>query len=234
MDNFIIGGIAAIISRTATAPLEIIRIQQQNKYMRQSILTTYQREGIRSLFKGNGLNCVRIFPQNAISYGLYEAMKPNPFAATIAGTISILAIYPIENLRSRFSLQSVQYNTIRNIRIQSLYGGLMTSLIGYATFTTINYNLYDTLKHHTSIAGGLSGMLAVSITYPTDIIRRRQQLQGFHPSVPNYKSVSHLIQTMYRTEGGLKAFYQGSAITILKMFPTMYINFLIIETLKNI
>jgi solute carrier family 25 (mitochondrial phosphate transporter), member 23/24/25/41 len=234
MENFIIGGIAATISRTVTAPLELLRIQQQNKFMKQSILSTYKQEGFKSLFKGNGLNCIRIFPQNAISYGLYEALKPNPFAATIAGITAITAIYPIENLRSRFSLQPLQYNTLKNINIRSLYGGLNTSLIGYAAFTTLNYNIYDRLKQHTSLAGGISGMLAVSITYPTDIIRRRMQLQGFHPSVPKYHSISHLIITMYKAEGGLIAFYQGSITTILKMFPTMYINFLIIETLKNI
>ena len=38
-------------------------------------------------------------------------------------------------------------------------------------------------------AGGFAGMSAVSYTYPTDLIRRRLQLQGFDKTVPKYNGI---------------------------------------------
>lgn len=243
---FFIGGMSAIISRTLTAPMELMKIQQQNKFFPQtSIIQTFQNEGIKSLWKGNQINCLRIFPQNAISYGTYEYTKKHihPFlSGMIAGTLAITIIYPAENLRSRFSLQlknEIIYPSLlsafHKTPIRQLYQGLPMSLFGYTTFTTLNYAFYEEYKKYTNsfIAGGLAGSTAVSITYPTDIIRRRIQLQGFHHSVPKYSSILDTIQKMYQREGQIRAFYQGMPITIIKLFPTMAVHFYCIEILKK-
>jgi len=247
MDMFFIGGLSAIISRTATAPMELMKIQQQNQFFpRSSIRETFYKEGISSLWKGNGINCMRIFPQNAISYGTYEYCKSHfsPFlSGMVAGSISITLIYPAENLRSRFALQLKEhpqyrslFSAIKHIPIRHLYQGLSMSLFGYTSFTTLNYAFYEFYKDYTNpfIAGGLAGSSAVSITYPTDIIRRRIQLQGFHPSVPKYSSLKDTLYKMYKTEGRFKAFYQGITITIVKLFPTMAIHFYCIDFFKHI
>lgn len=243
---FLIGGISATISRTLTAPMELMKIQQQNKFFAQtSIIQTFQNEGIKSLWKGNQINCLRIFPQNAISYGTYEYTKKHihPFlSGIVSGSIAISLIYPAENLRSRFSLQlktDIIYPSLlfafRKTSIRELYQGLSISLFGYTAFTALNYAFYEEYKKYTNpfIAGGLAGSSAVSITYPTDIIRRRIQLQGFHHSVPKYSSIIDTIQKMYQREGQLRAFYQGLFITIIKLFPTMAVHFYCIETLKK-
>jgi solute carrier family 25 (mitochondrial phosphate transporter), member 23/24/25/41 len=243
---FFIGGISAITSRTLTAPMELMKIQQQNKFFAQtSIKQTFHKEGIKSFWKGNGVNCLRIFPQNAISYGTYEYTKKhiNPFlSGMISGTLAISLIYPAENLRSRFSLQlknEIIYPSLlsafKNIPIRQLYQGLSMSLFGYTSFTAFNYAFYEEYKKYTNsfIAGGLAGSSAVSITYPTDIIRRRIQLQGFHHSVPKYSSIIDTIHKMYQREGQLRAFYQGLTITIIKLFPTMAVHFYCIEILKK-
>ena len=71
--DFIIGGIGGIVSRSVVAPIELNRIQRQNYFIPNSTLTdVYRKEGFRFFWKGNGSNCVRIFPQLSINYGIYR------------------------------------------------------------------------------------------------------------------------------------------------------------------
>ena len=79
-NDLIIGGMAGIISRTLTAPLELYKIKYQNKYMSEyTIKNVLHKEGIRNLSKGNLTNCVRAFPQFGISYSMYAFSKDNMF-----------------------------------------------------------------------------------------------------------------------------------------------------------
>jgi len=106
---FIAGGIAGIISRTVTAPLDrlkvylIVQVSPKDtidKAFKQGAPVTALRHfgqnlvdackdlwragGIRSLFAGNGLNVVKVMPESAIKFGAYEAAKRT--FATLEGT----------------------------------------------------------------------------------------------------------------------------------------------------
>ena len=62
--DLLIGGIGGIISRSAVAPIELTRLQMQNRFIPNSTLKdVYTKEGIRYFWKGNATNCVRVFPQ---------------------------------------------------------------------------------------------------------------------------------------------------------------------------
>ena len=76
MESLLIGGIAGIVSRTLTAPVELLKMQQQNRFIPNTTLREVVRiEGITGLWKGNFTNCVRIFPQMSINYGLYSFIQ---------------------------------------------------------------------------------------------------------------------------------------------------------------
>ena len=73
LTDLMIGGIAGALSRTLTAPLELNKIQKQNHFMPNStIKDVLRKEGVRYLWKGNGVNCMRVFPQYAINYTVYR------------------------------------------------------------------------------------------------------------------------------------------------------------------
>jgi len=97
---FIAGGLAGIISRTATAPLDRLKVYliAQTKPKEAAINLVKERSplhaikhfgqplveackelwragGMRSLFAGNGLNVVKVMPESAIKFGAYEASK---------------------------------------------------------------------------------------------------------------------------------------------------------------
>jgi hypothetical protein len=60
------GAMAAVVSRTAMAPLERVKMDLLLKTSKRSAMQTalyvYEREGIAGFWKGNGLNLLRTAP----------------------------------------------------------------------------------------------------------------------------------------------------------------------------
>ena len=74
--DLLIGGIGGIISRSAVAPIELNRLQRQNRFIPNSTLAdVYKKEGLRFFWKGNGTNCIRVFPQLSINYAVFRKTK---------------------------------------------------------------------------------------------------------------------------------------------------------------
>lgn len=260
----LIGGCSSIVSRTSTSPLEIYRLQKQNRFIPGSSLKyILKNEGIFGFWKGNGVNCIRVFPQYAINYTIYRnALKHMTFenkfhnifvSSFLAGSLSMLCIYPLETSRTFLSLQSNknQYNglldIIRKVPFKNLYGGSMMSVMGFAPWNAISltsFNVYkDFLHSHYEIknpnliklaCGGLAGMTAISITYPTDLIRRRLQLQHFGcDSVPKYNGIVDCAKKVVKTEG-LIGLYRGLPAAYMKTFPSLAIQLYMIDTLGEL
>lgn len=89
------GAIAGAVSRSAVAPIERIIILRQTKNQKyvnlsfyQSLNTMYSSEGTKSLFKGNGANCIRIAPFQAIEFFMFEYYKH--IVDKFTGILSIL------------------------------------------------------------------------------------------------------------------------------------------------
>lgn len=270
--DMIIGGLSGAISRTLTAPLELRKIQEQNRFIPDTTFRDVMRkEGIQGLWKGNWTNCIRIAPQMAVNFSVFNIAKNRLFiplfdvnstnkgaskdiinfcSGALAGMVAMSSIYPLENIRSRLSLQTnkAEYKNIVDVfkktPIRHLYYGLNMSLIGFVPYNALNfmfYNKYKSLGQFSSIdkqyvnliCGGLSGLSAVTITYPTDLIRRRLQIQGFSEHVPKYNGIIDCITKIYRTEG-ISGLYRGLIPCYIKIFPTVAIQFYIIEYLSGL
>ena len=87
-----------------------------------------------------------------------------------------------------------------------------------------NYTSIDNL-----VFGGLAGCCAVSITYPTDLIRRRRQIQIIKSEKGNYLGIANDI---LKSEG-IKGFYTGLKATYYKVIPSTALAFAINEFLKK-
>ena len=257
--DFIIGGIGGIVSRSVVAPVELMRIQKQNYFIPNSTLTdVYKKEGFRYFWKGNGTNCMRIFPQLAINYGVFRQSKiffkdkienknmVNFASGCTAGLISMLITYPLETTRTYLSLQTNKnkykgiYDALRNTPLKQLYQGSKLSLMGFGGFSGLQYSSYyyinslikDTYFDSKLVGGAFAGLFAVSITYPTDLVRRRLQLQGFDTTVPKYNGIIDACRKIFQKEGIL-GFYRGLGITYVKTAPAVAIQFWTIEMLNK-
>lgn len=264
MENLLIGGISSNIAITMTAPLELYKVQSQNRYMKESTMkNVFKKEGIKYLWKGNGVNCIRAFPQISINFACFEYLKKNNFsgienetfkhfiAGGAAGIVSKTCVYPLETVRTRLSLQMNHshytsiYDALKKMPFRQLYGGLTMSLIGYGSFNALNFGFFNFYKNISKkylqtesninklLCGGLSSVTAVTITYPSDLIRKRLQMQGFNENVPKYKGIIDCFTKMKQINGP-KSLYKGLIPTYIKLFPCFAIQFWCFEKGKEL
>ena len=254
--NLLSGGISGIISRTATAPLELYKIQRQNPFMPHSTLgSVLKKEGIRHLWKGNWANCLRVFPQFSINYATFEFTKKqlppgnkgNFLSGAAGGMVGMISTYPLETIRTRLSLQTQKshYNgaieALRKMGFKQLYQGGAMSAFGSSLYNAFNFSFYFAYKqaipnperHHKLLCGGFAGLSAITITHPTDLVRRRMQLQGFDPSVPVYRNPIHCIEKIVAKEG-VRGLYRGLWAAYIRLFPTTAIQFWAMEECNDL
>ena len=251
MNDLLAGGCAGVISRSGVAPIELWKLQSQASYVpNASIRQVLKKEGLRYLWKGNLTNCIRIAPQTAINFATFGLAKKhikfenkdinNLICGALGGGLSMVSIYPLETVRSRLSLQTNKghYNGIldclRKMKVNEMYRGLGTSLIGITPYMALNFTFYHKLKeeHNALLAGGLSAMAAVTITYPTDLIRKQLQLQGFDPTVPKYNGFLDCIRKIVNTQG-IRGLYKGLIPCYVTIFPKFALQFWSYEFIKE-
>lgn len=262
--DFLIGGSSAIISRTLTAPMELFKIQRQNYFIpNATIKDVLKKEGSRFLWKGNYANCMRAFPQFAITNTVYEQVsnnrvvkhvvkddiKRNLISGMIGGNIGMICIYPLETIKTHLALQTNKshysniFDAFKKMRIKQMYNGLSTSMFGFGMYSSIMYtsnnHLNKKIFKRTSVndntkkvlIGGFSGVTAISITYPTDLIRRRLQLQGFDKTVPEYNGFFDCLIKIVSKEG-IRGIYRGYSANIIKTFFMTGIQFWCMDFFK--
>ncbi|XP_074650061.1 solute carrier family 25 member 43-like [Tubulanus polymorphus] len=172
--NWASGGIAGVVSRTFTAPLDVVKIQAQvgTENAKQGFIKTfvniYRNEGLRAFWKGNLTGCLRMFPYSAIQFGTFQKMKLilandqgrlSPFyammAGTVGGVVAVVTIYPTDLVKTRLIVQSEKksYNgivhafqrIIRQEGIAALYKGVTASVLGVLPFAGASFVAYECL-----------------------------------------------------------------------------------------
>lgn len=133
IENFMLSGAAAIISKTGAAPIERVKllIQNQAEMLKKGTLDTPYKgivdcskrtmasEGVGSFWKGNLSNCVRYFPTQALNFAFKDRIKqtfkpsksdstPTVFAKNIAsggfaGSLSLAFVYSLDYCRTRLA-----------------------------------------------------------------------------------------------------------------------------------
>jgi solute carrier family 25 (mitochondrial adenine nucleotide translocator), member 4/5/6/31 len=133
VENFLLSGAAAVISKTVAAPIERVKllVQNQGEMLKQGKLTepykgvidctakTFRSEGLYSFWRGNLANCVRYFPTQALNFAFkdkikaaFKASKSDPYAVTfgkniasggVAGAMSLCFVYSLDYARTRLA-----------------------------------------------------------------------------------------------------------------------------------
>lgn len=167
------GGIAGAVSRTCTAPLDRLKVFLQVQTAKQRISDCLQymlkEGGVQSLWRGNGINVLKIAPESAIKFAAYEHLKrlirgkdKRPMtiyerfvAGACAGGVSQTLIYPMEVLKTRLALRKTgQYSSILDAArkiytregAKSFYRGYIPNLLGILPYAGIDLAVYETLK----------------------------------------------------------------------------------------
>ena len=274
------GAFAGAVSRTITSPLERLKVMKQmqasgDKYsgIIAALSRMYREEGLKSYWKGNGTNVIRIAPFSAIQFFSFDVYKrlvlpdtavtgqqPSPIrtfaAGALTGVTASTLCYPLDLTRSVLTVQTQgqQYRGILDAMVQivradgpfGLYRGLTPTLLGIAPYIAINMTTFDLLKRHylpsrdhpnftliNLALGATAGFVAAGTTYPSDVVRRRLQLQGMKGvTLPKYTGTVDCVRTMVREEG-VRGLYKGMIPCFLKVVPSMAISFTVYESLRK-
>uniref|UniRef100_A0A914QRJ1 ADP/ATP translocase n=1 Tax=Panagrolaimus davidi TaxID=227884 RepID=A0A914QRJ1_9BILA len=86
--NFVAGGASAALGRTITAPIDRVKLLLQLQHAQQTIaadnrykgivdcfVRVAKEQGLLTFWRGNGVNVVRIFPQQALNFAFKDTYK---------------------------------------------------------------------------------------------------------------------------------------------------------------
>jgi len=169
------GAVAGAVSRTCTAPLDRLKVFLQVHGGRKSegILHTFRymlnEGGPKGLWRGNFVNVIKIAPESAIKFGVYDHVKKfikgdsardlqiheRFLAGSVAGAVSQSVIYPLEVMKTRLALRKTgQFTGIFDCAakiyqaegVKVFYRGYVPNLMGIIPYAGIDLAIYETLK----------------------------------------------------------------------------------------
>ncbi|UJR06691.1 hypothetical protein I4U23_010977 [Adineta vaga] len=133
VENFALSGVAAVVSKTAAAPIERVKLLRQTEpeLLKQGIIDrpyasvidctvrTFKNEGLLSFWRGNLANCIRYFPTQALNFAfkdkikaMFKKNKNDPYlvelsknvaSGGVAGALSLCFVYSLDYARTRLA-----------------------------------------------------------------------------------------------------------------------------------
>ena len=124
--------------------------------------------GVRGLWRGNGINIIKIAPESAVKFAAYDYFKRHRrrqydrdlllyerfCAGSLAGGVSQTVIYPMEVMKTRLALRKTnEFNGIfdcakqlyRHGGIGVFYRGYVPNLIGILPYAGIDLAVYEVI-----------------------------------------------------------------------------------------
>ncbi|KAI2666206.1 Calcium-binding mitochondrial carrier protein SCaMC-3 [Labeo rohita] len=179
--QLVAGAMAGAVSRTGTAPLDRLKVFLQvhgssGVSLFSGLRGMVQEGGLRSLWRGNGINVLKIAPESAIKFMAYEQIKwlirgskeggslrvqERFIAGSLAGATAQTIIYPMEVreeevLKTRLTLRKTgQYSgmadcakqILRKEGVRAFYKGYVPNTLGIIPYAGIDLAVYETLKN---------------------------------------------------------------------------------------
>lgn len=170
------GAIAGAVSRTATAPLDRLKMLlqvhdgKQRMTMRSGLRSMAAEGSLKAFFKGNGTNVVKIAPETAIKLTMNDIYKrmitsdPEEIqphqrmaAGAMAGATAQAIIYPLELVKTRLAVcPTGTYRGIADcmhkVWVQeggrAFYRGLVPSMMGILPYAGVDITAFELLKEH--------------------------------------------------------------------------------------
>jgi solute carrier family 25 (adenine nucleotide translocator) protein 4/5/6/31 len=131
VEDFMLGGVSAAVSKTIAAPIERVKLLLQNQGEQAAITKPYKgivdcfvrvpaEQGVASFWRGNLANVIRYFPTQALNFMFkerYKALFPttkddsfqwrlfaNVASGGMAGATSLMVVYPLDFARTRLAV----------------------------------------------------------------------------------------------------------------------------------
>jgi len=208
----------------------------------------------------------QLFRSIATDGNKHPISSTNKFwCGVISGILATCLTYPLDFIRCRLSMQTTNHQLYKGMwdglttvaRTEGflrLYNGLLPTLVGIVPYSGIQLSMYDVVRSYICgenqkptasqafVMGSLAGVVAQTVSFPIELIRRRMQVRGFEldgvvdPNAAKPKGGAGILQevtTVYRTDG-IRGFYRGLIPNYLKIIPAAGVSFLTYEKMKEL
>merc|ERR1711955_200088 len=235
-ENFALSGVAAVVSKTAAAPIERIKllVQNQDEMIRQGRLDkpysgvidctarTIKNEGVYPLWRGNLANCLRYFPTQALNFAFKDKVKAmfnvpkdasyakkfssNILSGGCAGSLSLLFVYSLDYARTRLANDAKGKGGERQCK----------GLIDVYAKTLKSDGIQGLYRGFVISCVGIfvyRGMYSGLMSYPIDTIRRRMMMTS-GTGVKYKGSIDCAVQIMKNE--GFMSMMKGAGANILR------------------
>ncbi|XP_034709369.1 mitochondrial adenine nucleotide transporter ADNT1 isoform X2 [Vitis riparia] len=196
----------------------------------------------------------------APSYAILSVAK-SLTAGGVAGGVSRTAVAPLERLKILLQVQNphnIKYNgTIQGLKyiwktegFRGLFKGngtncariIPNSAVKFFSYEQASKGILYLYQQQTGNdaqltpllrlgAGACAGIIAMSATYPMDMVRGRLTVQTEN-SPYQYRGMFHALSTVLRQEGP-RALYKGWLPSVIGVVPYVGLNFAVYESLKD-
>ncbi|ORY63165.1 mitochondrial carrier domain-containing protein [Pseudomassariella vexata] len=220
--RFSAGAQAGVTSVFFTYPLEVIRV-------RLAFETKHRSSSLADI-------CKKI-------YGEHPLPKPQPHTAAAAATTTVEAVVPRSGL-------------------VNFYRGFSTTLLGMVPYAGMSFLTHDTagdlfrgpsIRKYTTlpkpansppdkpaplkawaelVAGGISGAVSQTVSYPLEVIRRRMQVGGAVGDGHRLR-IGETVGLIFK-ERGIPGFFVGLTIGYVKVVPMVAVSFYTYERMKTL
>ncbi|XP_060227296.1 mitochondrial carrier protein SCaMC-3L isoform X2 [Meriones unguiculatus] len=222
------------------------------RHLVSGLRSLIQEGGVRSLWRGNGINVLKIAPEYAIKFSVFE--QERVLAGSLAVAISQTLINPMEVLKTRLTLRFTgQYKGLLDCARQiverdgtgALYRGYLPNMLGIIPYACTDLAVYELLRYLWQKSGrdmkdpsGLVSLSSVTLSttcgqmasYPLTLVRTRMQAQDtVEGSNPTMLGVFRRILS----QQGWPGLYRGMTPTLLKVLPAGGISYLVYEAMKK-
>ncbi|CAB1344326.1 unnamed protein product, partial [Coregonus sp. 'balchen'] len=210
------GAMAGSVSRTGTAPLDRLKV-------------FLQEGGFSSLWRGNGVNVLKIAPETAIKFWAYEQIKRWMRGSKERGPLKVHERFV---LKTRLTLgKTGQYSSVLDCArqilhregIMAFYKGYVPNIIGIIPYAGIDLAVYE-------VCVGVEWRMVCCGTI--GLVRTRMQAQASVKGGPQL-SMLGLFQNIV-TQEGVAGLYRGIAPNFLKVIPAVSISYVVYEHMRKV
>lgn len=223
-NDFVYGLCGGLVGTIVSHPFDTIKTRVQSN----KVNTIKDAIMMKKLYSGLSAPLIGIMMEKSIVFGFYNKAKEyklnNFWSGIVGGFMCTLIVTPID--RIKINLQNKEKLT--NIKFNTLYRGFIPTVMretpGFGIyFTTYNYlttNYNKEMQMYKTFAfGSLSGLNAWLFIYPSDLVKTKIQASdhiiSIKDTIKNIYGENNLNNKLF----GLKNFYKGFSLAVMRAMP---------------
>uniref|UniRef100_A0AAZ1XJX6 EF-hand domain-containing protein n=1 Tax=Oreochromis aureus TaxID=47969 RepID=A0AAZ1XJX6_OREAU len=255
------GAVAGAVSRTGTAPLDRMKVFMQvhaSKTNKISLVSGFKQMlkegGVTSLWRGNGINVMKIAPETAIKFMAYEQVMKTRMTLRKTGQYS--------------GMFDCAKKVLKNEGVKAFYKGYIPNILGIIPYAGIDLAVYEVNPDESFLSGKMFGRFRINCnslknfwlshyakdtanpgvlvllgcgtisstcgqlaSYPLALIRTRMQAQA---SVEGSEQLPmNLMVKKIMEKEGFFGLYRGILPNFMKVIPAVSISYVVYEYMRS-